>query len=87
MQKEKGGNESAEGKIQLHFENCREMKRYTQEEAAKLIGVSVDTLGNYERGKSYPDVPVLRKIEEVYGVPYEQLIFLPLDYDKTVNLI
>ena len=59
----------------------------TQEEAAKLIGVSVDTLGNYERGKSYPDVPVLRKIEDVYGVPYEQLIFLPLDYDKTVNII
>ncbi len=25
--------------------------------------------------KSYPDIPVLRKIEEVYGVSYEQLIF------------
>ena len=41
--------------------------------------------GNYERGKSYPDIPVLRKIEELYGVPYNRLIFLPLDYDKTVN--
>ena len=66
------------------LKTAREMKRYTQEEAAKLIGVSVDTLGNYERGKSYP---VLRKIEEVYGVPYARLIFLPLDYDKTVNII
>lgn len=75
--------------IKTHFtlRTAREMKKYTQEEAAKRIGVSVDTLGNYERGKSYPDVPVLRKIEEVYGVPYEQLIFLPLDYDKTVNII
>ena len=63
------------------------MKRYTQEEAAKRIGVGVDTLGNYERGKSYLDIPVLRKIEEVYGIPYEQLIFYPFDYDKTVNLI
>ncbi len=54
------------------------MKRYTQEEAAKRIGVGVDTLGNYERGKSYLDIPVLRKIEEVYGIPYEQLIFTPL---------
>ena len=57
-----------------------------QVEAAKLIGISTDTLENYERGKSYPDIPVLRKIEEVYGVPYDRLIFLPLDYNKSVNI-
>ena len=74
-------------KSRFTLKTAREMKRYTQEEAAKLNGVSVDTLGNYEHGKSYPDIPVLRKIEEIYGVPYEQLIFLPLDYDKTVNII
>ena len=44
-------------KSRFTLKTAREMKRYTQEEAAKLIGVSVDTLGNYERGKSYPDVP------------------------------
>ena len=74
-------------KSRFTLKNAREMKRYTQKEAAKRIEVSVDTLGNYERGKSYPDIPVLRKIEEVYGIPYEQLIFLLFDYDKTVNLI
>ena len=74
-------------KSRFTLKNAWEMKRYTQKEAAKRIGVSVDTLGNYERGKSYPDIPVLRKIEEVYGIPYEQLIFLLFDYDKTVNLI
>mgnify|MGYP004552189071 CR=1 FL=1 len=68
------------------LKQAREARGYTQAEAAKLIGVSTDTLGNYERGKSYPDIPVLRKIEEVYGVPYDRLIFLPLDYDKTVNI-
>lgn len=63
--------------VKSHFtlKTAREMKGYTQEVATKLIGVSVDTLGNYESGKSYPDVPVLRKIEEVYGIPYEQIIF------------
>mgnify|MGYP005781963475 FL=1 len=76
-----------EMKTRFTLKTAREMKKLTQEEASKQIGVSVDTLGNYERGKSYPDIPVLRRIEEVYGVPYEQLIFLPLDYDKTVNLI
>lgn len=64
---------------------AREIRGYTQEEAAKLIGISVDTLGNYERGKSYPDVPILRKIESIYGVAYDHIIFLPLDYDKIVS--
>lgn len=76
-----------EMKSRFTLKTAREMRKMTQEEAAKLIGISADTLGNYERGKSYPDIPVLRSIESVYGIPYEQLIFLPLDYDKTVNLI
>lgn len=76
-----------EAKAGFTLKTARERKGLTQENAAKLIGISTDTLGNYERGKSYPDVPVLRKIEEVYGIPYERLIFLPLDYDKTVNII
>ena len=73
--------------MRLTLKMARELKGYKQEEAAKLIGISVDTLGNYERGKSYPDIPVLRAIENVYGVSYSQLIFLPLDYDKTVNMV
>lgn len=76
-----------EAKARFTLKTARERMGLTQENAAKLIGISTDTLGNYERGKSYPDVPVLRKIEEVYGIPYERLIFLPLDYDKTVNII
>lgn len=74
-------------KITPTLKQARELKGLTQAEAAKKIGISTDTLGNYERGKSYPDIPVLRKIEEVYGIPYSRLIFLPLDYDKNVNKI
>ena len=66
--------------MKVSLKMARELKGYKQAEAAALIGVNVDTLGNYERGKSYPDIPVLRKIEEVYGVPYSRLIFLPLDF-------
>ncbi len=72
---------------QLPLKTIRELKGYTQAEAAKLLGISKDTLGNYERGKSYPDIPILRKIENLYQVKYEQIIFLPLDYDKSVNII
>lgn len=56
---------------------ARVNKNLTQKEAAKLIGVSTDTLINYEKGKSYPDVPILKNIESVYGVSYNDIIFLP----------
>ena len=66
---------------------CKAFLPTAQEKAAKMIGISTDTLGNYERGKSYPDIPVLRKIEEVYGIPYDRIIFLPLDFVLTENII
>ena len=37
--------------------------------------------------RDFGSTSIIRKIEEVYGVPYEKIIFLPLDYDKTVNII
>lgn len=68
----------------ITLKSARVNVNLTQAKAAKLIGITVDTLSNYERGKSYPDVPIIKKIEEVYGVSYSDLIFLPKDYDKTV---
>mgnify|MGYP002511312283 CR=1 FL=1 len=73
--------------MRLSLKTARELKGLKQSEAAKLIGISTDTLGNYERGKSYPDIPVLRKIEETYGVSYDKLIFLPLDFGLTENIV
>ena len=55
---------------------ARVNKGMTQAEAAKALGVSVDTVRNYENGKSYPDVRILKKIEEVYDVEYDSLIIL-----------
>ncbi len=73
--------------MKLSLKTARELKGLKQSEAADLIGVSKDTLGNYERGKSYPDIPILRKIEEVYGVSYDNLIFLPLDFGLTEKIV
>lgn len=50
-------------------------KKYNQEEAAKLIGVSTETLANYEKGTTYPDVPIIKKIEEVYETKYDNINF------------
>lgn len=62
--------------IKVTLKTARELKKLSQEEAAELIGVSVDTLSNYERGKTFQDVKTLKRIEEVYEVSYNQLIFL-----------
>ena len=67
------------------LKTARDRLKITQKEAAKMIGKSEDTLSNYERGKSYPDVPIIKKIEAVYKVSYNQLIFLPQDNGKTVK--
>lgn len=63
--------------MQLTLKAIRVNKGLSQEKASKLIGISVDTLGNYENGKSYPDVPVLKKIEKVYETEYNKINFFP----------
>lgn len=66
--------------LKLTLKAARQIKGLTQEKAAEAIGISVETLSNYERGKSFPDVLALKKIEKVYGVSYNNLIFLPSNY-------
>lgn len=55
---------------------ARDRLGLSQKEAAEKIGISIDALSNYERGKTFPNIPVLKRIEQVYGVEYSQLIFL-----------
>lgn len=56
---------------------ARANKGLSQKEAAKLIGISESTLLNYEKGKRFPDVPVIKKIEDIYGIEYRDINFLP----------
>ncbi len=66
----------------MTLKSARVNKYLTQAEAAKMLKISVDTLSNYERGKSFPDVPVIKRMEDLYGVPYSELIFCPEVTDK-----
>lgn len=56
---------------------ARVNKDMTQKEAAKKIGVSEETLSLWERFKAYPNLKYIPMIEKVYGVSYNDLIFLP----------
>ncbi len=55
----------------------------TQAEAAKAIGVSEFTWQNYEKGKTYPDVLIIKKIEKAFNVSYSDIIFLPQNTIKS----
>lgn len=66
--------------VEVTLKAARVNKGLTQEEAAKLIGVSADVISNWERQVSFPDVLQLKVIERVYGVDYQHLIFLPKQY-------
>lgn len=54
----------------------------TQKEAAEKLGIALDTLINYEAGRTFPAVPTIQKIESLYHVSYNDINFLCLD--KTV---
>lgn len=51
---------------------------YTQIEAAKVLGVTPETLSNWERAKSFPTVPQIKEIEKLYSTSYADIQFLPV---------
>lgn len=66
--------------MKITLKAARINKKYSQEQAAELIGISVETLANYEKGNTYPDVPVLKKIEKVYDIDYDNINFFGLKW-------
>lgn len=63
--------------MKLTLKAARVNQDLTQKEAAKLIGVVADTVSNWEAGKTYPGLEQLSRIEEVYKISYNDIIFLP----------
>lgn len=47
-----------------------------QKTAAQHIGVTPETLSNWEHAKSFPNVRQIKSIEKLYGVGYSEINFL-----------
>ena len=56
---------------------ARANKDMTLIEAAKELGINKDTLSAWENAKSYPNAIQIKRIEEVYAVEFNDLIFSP----------
>ena len=61
-------------KIAKFLKEERENSNFTQEEAAKRIGVSKSIISKWENEKSYPSLENLPKISETYGVSVNEIL-------------
>ena len=61
--------------LKITLKAARTNAGYTQEQAAEALGLSLSTLKNYEAGRTYPSVNVVKAIEELYQVRYDNIIF------------
>jgi len=63
--------------IGKNIKRLRLRQKLTQDELAERLFVTRQTVFNYETGKTNPDVEMLVKISEVFGVDVQQLIYGP----------
>lgn len=56
-----------------NLKKFRLSKKYTQEQAAQMFSVSPQSVSRWENGSTFPDVMMLPKIAEIYGVTIDDL--------------
>ena len=59
----------------IHIKAARVNAGFTQSEAAKRLGISKNTLVNYELYRSKPDIETAVKMAELYGMSVDNIIF------------
>lgn len=76
---------STEGRQKLEIgsklKNARNEHGMTQEQVAELLGVSRQTISNWENNKSYPDIISVIKMSDIYSVSLDHL----LKEEKSMN--
>ncbi len=62
-----------------NIKNFRLMKKFTQNNLAKMVGVSPSYIANIERGKKVPSLELLEKIANILEVGPDTLLAQPDD--------
>ena len=65
-----------EKKLQITLAAARVNAGFTQEEVAKKMGISKQTIINWEKGKNIPGIPEMEMMSKIYNMP-QDYIFLP----------
>ena len=56
-----------------------------QKDVVRKVGISKNTLVNYEKNKTSPNMKVAEKLAQLYGVSVNDLIFLESDCAKSTE--
>jgi transcriptional regulator with XRE-family HTH domain len=65
--------------MKITLKAARVNKGLTQQEVAKAMKKSKNTIVNYENGRSVPDIETGKALASLYGCTVDDLIFLPND--------
>lgn len=60
--------------ISKNLKILRKYKNLTQKQLGELIGYSNRAVGDWELGVSEPNLNTLKKLKDVFGVSYEDLL-------------
>ena len=73
--------------IQLaaNLRRLRNDHNYTQMQIGRKLNISRQAYSNYETGKRIPDIDILIRLADIYGLSLEQLIALPCTEDDAVS--
>ena len=61
--------------LKITLAAARVNKGIKQSEAAKIIGIMPQTLRNWEKGKTSPNLMQLQKVCELYGITPDHIFF------------
>lgn len=68
---------AAVDEIRITLAAARVNAGLTQDDVSKMLHVSKQTVVNWEKGKTEPKTTQARQLSQLYGLPYDVLIFLP----------
>lgn len=66
--------------LKITLKAARVNAGFTLSEASNRLDISVYTLINYEKGKTFPPTKLIPKIEALYNIKYENINFYPKKY-------
>ena len=58
----------------LRLEELRKVHNYSQNDIARLIGTTNQTISNWEKGKTEPGINHLKKLADIFHVSVDYLI-------------
>ena len=60
---------------QITLKAARVNAGLTQATVADKLGISISTLKNWEKGKTFPKQPQIEALCEIYSITYDNLFF------------